>query len=403
MWRAVPTASAGTAGFDAGNNRVTWTGNIAAGATVRITFDVTVNSGILLGTVIRNQGTVQYDSDGDGTPDASEPTDGDTSNPGNQSTTVPVGGTPEGLAIKSASDVNGGNLEPGDVVLYTIRLQNSSGFNAVGLEFVDNIPTNTVYVANSVSAPASSTVITTTPTLRIRGIDVAARSQVFISFRVRLVNPMPAGVTEIINQGTVNFDTDGDGINDSSQLTDGDTTQPGNQPTVLPLTAGPNYGTTTKSVVLTADADGNGAVSPGDTLRYTIQIPNTGNQDSLGVVFLLDQIPANTTYVAGSATASAGTAGFDAGNNRVTWTGNIAAGATVRITFDVTVNSGILPGITIANQGTVQYDSNGDGTPDASEPTDGDTSNPGNQPTTVTVGRRARRRGAEECHRRQRR
>jgi len=43
-------------------------------------------------------------------------TDSDLSVPGLQPTEVVVGGRPEGVAIKAAIDLNGGNLEPGDTI-----------------------------------------------------------------------------------------------------------------------------------------------------------------------------------------------------------------------------------------------------------------------------------------------
>ena len=189
-------------------------------------------------------------------------------------------------------------------------------------------------------------------------------------------NPVPAGVSQIENQGVIFYDSDGDGTNDSFQQTDGDTAQPGENPTTLPLTAGPNFSETTKGVIIQNDDDLNGVVSPGDTLRYTVIIPNTGNQDSSGNVSFLDLLPANTTYVASSADADSGTVNYVAGNNSIQWSGPIAAGSSVTIMFDVTVNAGISTGITISNQGTV----NGDVF------TDGDTGAPGDQPTDVNVG-----------------
>ncbi len=376
-----------TTGNSAGNTTVAIAvGNVEPGDVVLISFDVTVNIGLVAGTVLSNQGQITYDSNGDGTNDSTQPTDGDTTQPGNQPTTNPIGGSPEGVAIKSVSDVNGGNLEPGDTLEYTIVLRNTSGFDAPGLVFEDPIPAHTVYLAGSVSSPAASTVVSTTPTLRITGINVPARSQVIVTFRVQVNNPLPAGVTLISNQGRVFFDSNGDGINDSSQTTDGNTVAPGNQPTLIPITAGPNFSQTTKTVALSTDADGNGVVSPGDTVRYTVRIPNTGNQDSLGAVFLLDTIPANTTYVGGSATADRGTASFNTGSNRVEWNGDVPAGTLVTVTFDVTINTGIQSGTVISNQGALRYDTDGDGTPDTTELTDSDTSAPGDQPTTLAVG-----------------
>src|SRR5258706_1438401 len=55
----------------------------------------------------------------------------------------------------------------------------------------------------------------------------------------------------------------------------------------------------TKTDALLIDADNNGQVSPGDTLRYTVTIQNTGNQDATNAVFN-DTIDTNTAFVAGS-------------------------------------------------------------------------------------------------------
>ncbi len=151
--------------------------------------------------------------------------------------------------------------------------------------------------------PAGSGVFTCTR--KVTGITVPAHSQAMITFRVRVDTPLPAGVTQIVNQGTVFYDSDGDGTNDSTQETDGEANQPGEQPTIIPVTAGANFSDTTKAVALQIDADGNGVVSPGDTLRYTVVIKNTGDQNATGVTFT-DLIPADTTYVVGSVSATTG-------------------------------------------------------------------------------------------------
>lgn len=59
----------------------------------------------------------------------------------------------------------------------------------------------------------------------------------------------------------------------------------------------------TKTAVLQTDANSNGFVNPGDTLRYTVQINNTGADPALNVA-ISDTIDANTTLVGGSLIAS---------------------------------------------------------------------------------------------------
>lgn len=61
--------------------------------------------------------------------------------------------------------------------------------------------------------------------------------------------------------------------------------------------------TATKTGALQTDANGNGVVNPGDALRYTVTLNNTGPDPATGVMFD-DTIDANTTFVPGSLVAS---------------------------------------------------------------------------------------------------
>jgi len=376
------SASSGTLN---GANPIDWTGDINGGKAVTITFDVTVNAGINTGTTISNSGIVGYDTTNNGTNDSTVLTDGDSAAPGKQTTDVIVGSFAEGLAIKSVTDVNGGNVEAGDELHYVIAIQNESGINAVGLELVDTIPANTTYKLNSVIIPTGATTVTTSPILRITGIDVPANSQVSVEFSVLVNSPLAAGVGEISNQATINFDSTGDGNNDSSQQTDGDTTLLGEQATIIAVNSGANFENLSKTVTLQTDADNNGAVSPNDTLRYQIEITNSGTQASNGVT-LTDIIPTNTTFVNASETATSGNISFNAGNNQIEWTDNMAVSGTAVITFDVTVNAGLSLGTTISNTGVLSYDADNNGSNETEITTDGSSSLPGNQATEVNIG-----------------
>ncbi|MFC1904244.1 hypothetical protein ACFLXT_00550, partial [Chloroflexota bacterium] len=99
--------------------------------------------------------------------------------------------------------------------------------------------------------------------------------------------------------------------------------------TVYVTTAGPNFSQTTKEVSLAVDADGNGVVSPDDTLQYTVVIPNTGNQDSTAPVAFSDTLPTSFTYVTGTLSATSGAASYNATASQVQWLGNISAGSSV--------------------------------------------------------------------------
>jgi uncharacterized repeat protein (TIGR01451 family) len=287
-------------------------------------------------------------------------------------------------AFKSAVDINGGNLMPGDEVLYTISIVSLNDNDLPGVEFSDAIPANTAYVEGSATGPNGSSVIFTNNTLYFSNITVPARGQVLLMFKVRINNPVAPGVKEIINQGIVGYDQNGDGQNDSQALTDGDTVITGEQETVLSLVQGANFGDTIKTYTLVEDQNQDGIPSPGDTIRYEINIKNSGDVDAFGVVFR-DTVPEDTDYVPNSVAAASGTPGYDAGANQVQWTGDLIMGGTVTITFDVVIRTGIPLRTTISNQGVIEYDFNNDGVNDTELPTDGNVSLPGRQPTEFTV------------------
>ena len=73
-----------------------------------------------------------------------------------------------------------------------------------------------------------------------------------------------------------------------------------------------------------------------------------------------------------------------AGVNPVTWNGAIPAGGSVTLTIPATIPTGTM-GQTISNQGTVNYDSDNDGTNDATAQTDAPGST-ANDPTRFVVG-----------------
>ena len=143
--------------------------------------------------------------------------------------------------------------------------------------------------------------------------------------------------------------------------------------------------------------DVNGAyLECGDKIRYTVTISNIGTAAQInnpGNEFE-DVIPINTTYVSGSATATSGTIGYS--NGKIIWNGDIPAQSSVALTFDVTVDMNLQNGTIISNQGNVYWDSNEDGTNDATELTDdpaiddgidqdGDGETGDDDPTMVTV------------------
>jgi uncharacterized repeat protein (TIGR01451 family) len=121
------------------------------------------------------------------------------------------------------------------------------------------------------------------------------------------------------------------------------------------------------SVTATKTITGGDQLSPG-TVTYTITITNTGNGpvlDNAGNEFT-DTLPAGLTVL--TPTASSGVVS-GTGVNPVTWNGTIPPSGSVTITIPCSIGPG-LAGTPIANQGTVSYDANLDGTNESTLLTD---------------------------------
>jgi uncharacterized repeat protein (TIGR01451 family) len=89
--------------------------------------------------------------------------------------------------------------------------------------------------------------------------------------------------------------------------------------------------------------------SPGEVLTYTIALRNLGATDFAGVT-LADPIPAHTAYVPDSV---GGGAIYRAEAEQIEWSGTLAAGTSITFTFQVTLDSPLLGGTTIANMAAV--------------------------------------------------
>ena len=199
--------------------------------------------------------------------------------------------------------------------------------------FADVPDVNTVLVDGSVSvSPVSGGVVTSGNGVgdAVVGVDLsslAVGESVTITFDVVVDDPVAAGVSEVVNQGVVSSAELPDVVTD-------DPTPPGGaDPTVTPIVAAP-------VVSLTKDDGLVVATTPGATVTYTLVATNSGDTAATGVV-ISDEAPAGTTFVEGSATASAGSIdqGDDLGETTVVVdVASLAVGASVTVTFQVTVD-----------------------------------------------------------------
>ena len=262
-------------------------------------------------------------------------------------------------AIASTKTVAGATYSVGSTVTYTVTLSNSATtaqLDNPGAEFTDVLPSGlTLVSAAATSGTAVATVGTNTVTWNG---SIAAAGSVTITI-TGTVNAGTQGTT-ISNQGTISFDADGNGSNESTASTDDPTVTGAANPTSFVVRFAAVTATKTVSVP-------NRAV--GAPVVYTITLSNSGNTattDNAGNE-LTDVLPPGTTLV--SASASTGVALATVATNTVTWNGGIPAAGNVVITINAIV-SAVAPGNTIRNQATFAFDADVNGSNESTGLTD---------------------------------
>ena len=150
----------------------------------------------------------------------------------NDPTTFTLAAAPVVTGTKTAT----GNPAAGQNITYTVTLTNSGcaaqGDNP-GNEFTDTLPaTLTLVSANS----SSGTITTAGNTVNWNGA-IPAGGTVTITIVATIVNGTPTGTT-INNQGTISYDANGDGTNDTTTVTDNPATPAGGDPTPIVVAGG---------------------------------------------------------------------------------------------------------------------------------------------------------------------
>ncbi|MEW5767106.1 MAG: OmpA family protein, partial [bacterium] len=240
---------------------------------------------------ISNQAIVTGDnipeepSDDPNTPEPNDPTDKPLNWPDLSST----------LKTVSLEDANlDGQANPGEVLSYTITIQNIGNAPANNAVVTDTIPDYTAYVSGSITGTGGSEAQLPN-SLRWQLGTVTAGANVVLGFKIRINDPLPLSVNEISNQAIVT----GDNIPDEPS-DDPNTPEP-NDPTKKVVVKNPDLSGTIKTASLDEDLNKNGLAEPGETILYTITVKNTGGGEATGVV-VTDTIPEYTGYMAGSIT-----------------------------------------------------------------------------------------------------
>jgi uncharacterized repeat protein (TIGR01451 family) len=322
-----------------------------------ITFSVVVDPGVINGTVISNQsfvtaasnGIVDYPSDDPDTPIINDPTR-------DIAGSMPLLYAEKRVAL-SVDLGSPGIVDPGDVVRYTITVQNSAATAATGVIVRDSVPGNTTYVENSTRLNGGAFgqpdggVSPLTAGLNVGTI--AARTTAVVQFDLRVNAGTPAG-TMIRNQAVV------DSVELSDVLTDGDgnpATRP--EPTVVIVGDGQQLSITKQVVVV-----GGGAALPRAQLEYVIRVENISAVPALNVV-ITDNLdgsqPGQLVYVSGSATmngtVNGRTGGVTVAGSTITanYTGPLDPGAFVVLRFRAALASSLADATVVTNTGVVTW------------------------------------------------
>ncbi|MFF0741844.1 hypothetical protein ACFYVL_15720 [Streptomyces sp. NPDC004111] len=297
-WDDLVTRSSGTTEYDAAGKTLKWTGDVAKGATVTVTYAVTVGRPPAGDKVLRNAVT----GDGNCPPGSTDPACG---------TVTPV----KSLTFKKTGAPR--NPRSGDTVTYTVVVTNTGGAAYPDASFTDDLTdvlddatwsNRTTLTTGSLDFDAAAKSLTWSG-------DLAVGATATITYEVVVTNAGDRYLRNVVS---------GDDSNCPPGSTDPDCRE------VLP-----RPGLEIRKTAAPASA------KPGDTVTYTVTVRNTSAlADYAGATFTDDLSGVlDDAAWAGPATATAGRADFDAAARTLKWTGDVARGTTVTVTYRVTVGT----------------------------------------------------------------
>ncbi|MEG2194369.1 MAG: SdrD B-like domain-containing protein, partial [Terrisporobacter sp.] len=230
--------------------------------------------------------------------------------------------------------VNKSYANVGDVVTYTIKIDNTCQSPLTNVSFLDAVPPGFNFVGGSVHI--NSTLYSLyDPGLGFVVPDIPGGTTTTITFdalAVSIPSPNPTN-----NIATVNYSY---------------TPVVGGIPNTFKVQSNPTPVTINNATLLTTKTVDNAYAKIGDTLTYTITAKNTGNVPATNVV-MTDPLQAGTSFVTGSVSSASTFTGTDPATG-ITLTNPIPPGGSVTITYKVTVISIPTPN-PIPNTATFNY------------------------------------------------
>ena len=236
----------------------------------------------------------------------------------------------------------------GDRLTYTITVSNDGNQDASGVLVTDTFPAG---ILGNILANNAGTVDTNAGTISWSLGTIRAGFGVVLTVEADVLDEIPAGFDDIVNSVVVMDDGAGtSGVPITAQDTDTDT-----------LVATPDYFLT--------KTDGLATVAPGETIEYTLELGNRGNQGGTGVT-VIDTFDAELLT---NVTANQGGV-VNANTGTILWNlGGLPVGETLTLTVTATVANVIPIGVVdLLNTATVFDDGNNGVDPTTENNTDTD-------------------------------
>ncbi|MFF3026988.1 SpaA isopeptide-forming pilin-related protein [Microbacterium sp. NPDC057944] len=220
---------------------------------------------------------------------------------------------------KTSDPAPGTMVKAGDTVSYTVTVS-----NATGSPSTSGIATDDMSEVLDKATLASPPVLTCAPVGASCGQVAYTAGDTELVWRSTAGAPLAAHTTATITY-TVTLDDDASGTLRNLLVEPGIVVE-------HPIL----------SVDKTVDKGAGSLVNPGDDVKYTLSITNSGAIGSgpFSVFDDLSDVVGNATLDEASIAVdpAVGAAAYDAGTHHLTWTGALAAGQTVQVSYTVTVN-----------------------------------------------------------------
>lgn len=218
-----------------------------------------------------------------------------------------------GAVIDMLKTVDKAYAEPGEVLTYTLVLNNIGNAPANNVVITDAIPAGTIFVAGSVTGATGTPPTLTLPNPIPIGGAATVTFQVLAGNTFPVPNPIPNTASVVFTFTTDPAEPNGRiGTSDSNTVT----TQINSAIVAAAKTADPAF------------------ANVGDTVSYTIILTNSGNVVANNVT-LTDAIPPGTTFVPGSLVGGTGTP------PTLMLNVPIPAGGNATVTFDVLIGNSL--------------------------------------------------------------